>query len=226
MLTHPKSIRGGSSSYRAGVPWLFTLACIAAVVALLYAEARTPRRRRIPKMLASTAFVGVAVSAGALDTTFGKIVLLALVFSWFGDLFLSYDGRSAFVAGLGVFLTGHLAYVAAFANRGLGDQLYLPVLGVVLVAIPVARWLLPTVPQELKAPVIAYIAVISAMVATAVSTNAAVADWRIPVGAIMFYLSDLGVARERFAWPGLINKMVGLPLYFGGQLLLAWASGG
>ena len=95
-----------------------------------------------------------------------------------------------------------------------------------IVAVPVAQWLLPTVPRELKVPVIAYMAVISTMVALAVSTHAAVADWRIPVGAAAFYLSDLGVARDRFAWPGLINRMVGLPLYFGGQLLLAWAAGG
>lgn len=208
------------------VAWIFTFACIAAVAALLHAEVRKPRKRRLPKMLASTAFVGVALSGGAIDTTFGKIVLVALVLSWFGDLFLSYNGRHAFIAGLATFLTAHLAYVGAFANRGLGDQLYLPLLAVILVAVAIAWWLLPTVPQELKAPVIAYIAVISAMVATAVSTNTAASDWRIPVGAAMFYLSDLGVARERFAWPGLVNQMVGLPLYFGGQLLLAWASGG
>ena len=176
-------------------------------------------------MVAATAFIAVALSVGALDTTFGKIMVVGLVLSWFGDLFLSYNGRTPFVAGLVAFLAGHVAYVTAFSNRGLGDQFYIPVIGVIIVAIPVARWLLPTVPKELKGPVIAYMTVISAMVATAVSTNTMAADWRIPVGAIAFYLSDIGVARERFARPGLINRMVGLPLYFGGQLLLAWAAG-
>lgn len=206
--------------------WVFTFVCLAGLGFLLHAEARLPRRRRLPKMVAATAFIAVALSVGALDTTFGKIMVGGLVLSWFGDLFLSYDGRGPFVAGLAVFLAGHIAYVTAFSNRGLGDQFYVPVLAVVVVAIPVARWLMPTVPKELKGPVIAYMAVISAMVVTAVSTNATAADWRIPVGAVSFYLSDLGVARERFARPGLINRMVGLPLYFGGQLLLAWAAGG
>ena len=206
--------------------WVFTFICLVGLGLLLYAEARLPRQRRLPKMVASTAFIAVAVAVGALDSTFGKIMLVGLVLSWFGDLFLSYDGRTPFVAGLVAFLAGHVAYVVAFSNRGLGEQLYVPVLAVIVVAVPVARWLLPTVPRELKGPVIAYMTVISAMVVTAVSTNAFTADWRIPIGAVAFYLSDIGVARERFARPGLINRMVGLPLYFGGQLLLAWASGG
>lgn len=205
--------------------WVLTIVCLVGLGFLLYAEARLPQHRRLPKMVAATAFIAVALSVGALDTTFGKIMVIGLVLSWFGDLFLSYNGRTPFVAGLVAFLAGHVAYVTAFSNRGLGDQFYIPVIGVIIVAIPVARWLLPTVPKELKGPVIAYMAVISAMVATAVSTNTMAADWRIPVGAIAFYLSDIGVARERFARPGLINRMVGLPLYFGGQLLLAWAAG-
>ncbi len=206
--------------------WVFTFVCLGGLGFLLYAEARLPQRRRLPKMVASTAFIAVALSVGALNTTFGRIMLVGLALSWFGDLFLSYDGRGPFVAGLVAFLAGHAAYVVAFSDRGLGDQFYIPVLAVVIVAIPVARWLLPTVPKELKVPVIAYMAVISAMVATAVSTNVAAAGWRIPAGAVAFYLSDIGVARERFARPGLINGVVGLPLYFGGQLLLAWATGG
>ena len=66
--------------------------------------------------------------------------------------------------------------------------------------------MMPTVPAELRAPVIAYIAAISLMAAAAGSTNTMDADWRIPVGAIAFYVSDIFVARDRFAAPGLINR--------------------
>lgn len=202
------------------------IACLLALGALLYAEAQRPRMRRLPKMAASTAFVGVALAVGALDSTFGELMLVGLILSWLGDLFLTYDGRTPFVAGLIAFLLAHIAYVVAFVNRGLGDAFYTPAVAVLLVAIPVGRWLLPTVPRELKAPVVAYMTAISLMVATAVSTNTKEADWRIPIGAIAFYLSDIGVARDRFARPGLVNRLVGLPLYFGGQLLLAWAAAG
>jgi len=208
------------------MPWLLTAVCIGALVVLLFYEARRPSQRRYPKMVASTAFVAVAVSVGALDTTFGTIIVVGLALSWLGDLFLALDGRGPFVAGLVSFLLGHIAYTVAFTDRGLGDHLYLPVAAAALIAIPIGRWLMPTVPRELKGPVVAYIAVISAMVVTAISTNVASADWRIPTGAIAFYLSDIGVARDRFAAPGFVNRVVGLPLYFGGQLLLAWAAGG
>ena len=40
-------------------------------------------------------------------------------------------------------------------------------------------------------------------------------------GAVLFFLSDLGVARDRFVSPGVWNRAVGLPLYYGAQLLLA-----
>lgn len=206
--------------------WFFTIVCLLGLAVTLYAEWNHPRRKRIPKMVASTAFVVVAFSAGAWDTTFGKIMIAGLVLSWFGDLFLTYNGRGPFVAGLVAFLAGHVAYVIAFFERGVDNRLYLLTVVVIVAAIPIMKWLMPTVPKELKAPVIAYIAVISLMVASAGSTNTVDADWRIPVGAIAFYLSDIGVARDRFAAPGYINRLIGLPLYFGGQLLLAWAAGG
>ncbi len=206
--------------------WAFTITCAVGLMATLYAEWRQPLRKRLPTMVASTSFIGVALAVGAWDTTFGKIMLAGLALSWFGDLFLTYNGRPPFVAGLVAFLAGHVAYVVAFANRGFGDDLYLPVLALIVFPIPIASWLLPTVPKELKGPVIAYMVVITLMLAAAVQTDAATADWRIPLGALAFYLSDIGVARDRFAAPGFVNRLVGLPLYFGGQLLLAWAAGG
>ncbi len=95
-----------------------------------------------------------------------------------------------------------------------------------MVPIPIAAWLMPHVPKELKGPVVAYMVVITLMLAAAAQTDSVSPDFRIPLGALAFYLSDLFVARDRFASPGFVNRLVGLPLYFGGQLLLAWAAGG
>jgi uncharacterized membrane protein YhhN len=44
-------------------------------------------------------------------------------------------------------------------------------------------------------------------------------------GAMGFYFSDLFVARERFLKKSFVNKMIGLPLYFIGQFLLAFSVG-
>jgi hypothetical protein len=50
-----------------------------------------------------------------------------------------------------------------------------------------------------------------------------VARPEVRAGALLFYLSDLAVARDRFVRPGLANRLVGLPLYYAGQVLLALA---
>jgi hypothetical protein len=41
------------------------------------------------------------------------------------------------------------------------------------------------------------------------------------VGALTFTASDVLVARNRFMRREFVNRAVGLPLYYGGQLLLA-----
>ena len=77
----------------------------------------------------------------------------------------------------------------------------------------------------MKAPVLAYMVVISTMVALAVGTVVAHGNAWIVVGAVGFYLSDLSVARDRFVARGWVNRVWGLPLYFGAQLVLAWCAG-
>lgn len=65
--------------------------------------------------------------------------------------------------------------------------------------------------------------VISGMVITAVGSVNCGREFlpeRI-VGAIMFFLSDLFVARQHFVHKTVLNKWIGLPLYYGGQILLA-----
>ena len=42
-------------------------------------------------------------------------------------------------------------------------------------------------------------------------------------GAVLFFVSDLAVARDRFIARTFANKAWGLPLYFSGQLLIAWS---
>jgi len=45
------------------------------------------------------------------------------------------------------------------------------------------------------------------------------------LGALLFLLSDLAVARDRFVAPVFINRVWGLPMYFCGQLLFAFSVG-
>ena len=70
------------------------------------------------------------------------------------------------------------------------------------------------------AAVLAYIFVITTMVALSAGTVAA----RGPLlagAAVLFFASDLAVARHRFVERSSTNKVVGLPLYYAAQLLFA-----
>jgi uncharacterized membrane protein YhhN len=70
----------------------------------------------------------------------------------------------------------------------------------------------------------AYTAILSAMLVAAAGASAA--DPAIFAGALVFYLSDLTVARDRFVSPGFANGLIGLPLYYAAQLMLAATVGG
>jgi hypothetical protein len=47
----------------------------------------------------------------------------------------------------------------------------------------------------------------------------------ILLGAISFYVSDVFVARDKFIKNEFLNRLVGLPLYYLGQFLLAFSPG-
>jgi uncharacterized membrane protein YhhN len=202
---------------------VWILLTLVATALLLVAEANgSAVGRWLAKPVASTGFVATALAAGAWETTYGRLVLLALVLSWWGDVLLIPRRRAAFAAGLAGFLGGHLAFAAAFLARGVSPTWLVAVL--VLLAPPalaVDRWLGPSVPERLRVPVRAYVAAICFMVATAVATWASFGCAWIPLGALMFFVSDLSVARDRFVAHELVNRLWGLPLYYGGQLFLA-----
>lgn len=199
---------------------------IAFAAALMWAEAGDSPMARPFKMLASTGFLAIALSVGGLTNTYGCLVLLALAFSWIGDLLLTYASRRAFLAGLVTFLLGHVAYSVAFAALGIDGPLA-TVATVVLLVLGLAlwRWLAPHL-GDMIASVIAYLIVITVMVVLAVGAYGSGATALIPLGAALFYLSDIAVARNQFVAPGISNRVVGLPLYYLAQVLLASTAGG
>ena len=201
---------------------VFTLVGALFVVVLVASEERSDSLRRIAKPVASLCFIATAIAAGALDSSYGIWVLVALLLSAVGDVALLGSGTPAFLGGLVSFLLGHVAYTVAFAVRGL-DAAWAAV-GVAALVIPfvvVMRWLIPHA-GEMRGPVAAYAVVITVMVAGAVGTMGTNADGRILAAAIGFYISDLAVARDRFVVPGPVNRLWGLPLYYGAQFLFAW----
>lgn len=180
--------------------------------------------RFIAKPIASIGFIGLALALGATDTRYGWWILIALVFGWIGDVALMGTTRTLFLTGLVAFLIGHLLYVVAFLVSGLAlVPTTLAAVGTAVIAWLIFRWLRPHLPAEMVGPVVAYVVIISAMVAAAVGATFAGAPGLVVVGAIAFFVSDLAVARDRFVAPGFGNRVWGLPLYYLGQILLAWS---
>lgn len=198
--------------------WL-AIAAVAVLLAVhLVAEARAGRvLRAAGKLGASAAFVALALVLG-VEGAFEGGILAGLVLSVVGDGLLLSSRRPAFLAGLGAFLLAHVAYTIAFA--GVAHPSPWAALVVLAVTGSALRWLWPTL-GDMRWPVVAYCAVISAMLWLALGLDRPLARW----GALLFYLSDLLVARDRFVRPGLVNRLVGLPLYYAGQVLLALAVG-
>jgi uncharacterized membrane protein YhhN len=199
-------------------------ATLVALLGLLFSEYRGFRSGVwVAKPLASTGFLAVAVAAGALETPYGVAVLVALVLCWVGDVFLIPKGASTlFLVGLLSFLLGHLGFAVAFTLRG-PDPLW--TVAAAVLALPpaylVLRWLHPHLSARMRTPVVAYVAVISLMLVTAVGAALATGRTAIGFGAACFYLSDLHVARHRFVAQSFWNKSWGLPLYYAAQLILA-----
>lgn len=208
---------------------LFIAGCVACVFFLagtLNAEfsGRT-ELLRVCKPLASIGFLVAAVGAGAFGSTFGTVIFVGLVLCLVGDVLLMWQEKGPFMAGIGAFLLGHIAYLIAFGMRGLhGLTAVIALVAVIPLAVFLLRWLWEGI-SELRVPVIAYVVVISMMVAAAFGTYGFAASGPILVGAILFFVSDLFVARERFVDSTFTNRAVGLPLYYGAQLIIAYAAG-
>ena len=174
------------------------------------------------KLVASSAFVVLAICARALTSRYGALILAGLVLSWFGDAFLVGTSQHWFLLGLASFLLAHVAYTSAFITSGMEWRWALGAgLSVAFIAASVLYWLKPHLPPALVWPVRLYTVVISVMVVAAFGTRGAGATPLIVVGACFFYLSDLSVAALRFTAPPFPTYVLGLPLYYAAQVCLA-----
>lgn len=210
----------------------FAGACGLFLAVTLYAEkSGNDRLRYIFKPLASACFIAVAAIGGAADGpgAYGPWILIGLVFGAAGDVFLMVRGPRFFLFGLVAFLIGHVCYVVAFSRVvPAADWLTIHAAGPLLAAVLIIAWLWRHL-GRMRWPVMAYIAVIVSMMIGAVAV--AISDERLLLdhggarllfaGATFFFVSDLFVARQRFVSEGFENRLIGLPAYYVGQMLLA-----
>jgi uncharacterized membrane protein YhhN len=191
------------------------------VVILIAAEIRKLNRIiYVVKPLSTLLVIAVAVlglGAAAAETTYVWLVIIGLLFSLGGDVALMPpDSNSKFRIGLLLFLSAHIIYIAAFWFLGsfvLTDIISAVILTVVALAF---YRLIRRNLGAMKIPVIIYMAVICLMVNRALSTRVPL----IIVGALLFFVSDMLLALNRFfkKWK---YERISLAFYYGGQFLIA-----
>jgi uncharacterized membrane protein YhhN len=201
---------------------LITL-CLAGAAAVVISEWRDWRVVRVlSKAAASTAFASLAAVNGAADSTYGRLILIALILSWAGDILL-LSLRSVFLmGGMAAFLLAHGAFGAAFLTLPFDKTWTLISLAVLTAAgLLILRWLWRYLETLYRVAVPAYLAATTVMTSLAIAVSIASTSPLLAIAALSFAASDVSVARDRFIAHAVVNKAWGLPLYYFAQILFA-----
>ena len=173
-------------------------------------------------MLIAIANVANFRSAAPSPPSGKRWLLAALAASLAGDLFLMFEGF--FLPGLASFLLAHLAYIGLLRQ----DTRWFPrswALAATLLAGAAMYAFLWNcgLPEPLRGPVAAYVAVIALMTAQALGRAAVLrtpAAWLMATGACCFMLSDSLLATDKFAQALPLARFWVLFSYYAAQLLL------
>ncbi len=171
------------------------------------------------KPLTMVGLVGVALTLDTSHPTAQAFVVMALVLSLAGDVFLMLP-RDLFIPGLVSFLAAHIAYIVAMVLIGAWSSGLLVGLAVVVVAVVVLgpRILRGAAAEStaLRTPVMAYLGVISSMVVVAFGTGVVA----VAVGGFLFYVSDAVLGWTRFVRDIPRGRLTVMVTYHLGQALL------
>ncbi len=185
----------------------------------------------LTKPLLSALFIATALLQPHSADPYFYLILAGLVLCFAGDICLIFFfNRKVFTAGLAFFLTGHILYVLAFfITAGFTTGVWISLAVMSVISFFVFTRLRPHL-GSMVGPVIAYITIISVMVVGAASLAvrqdfSPQARVLVMAGSLLFYVSDLFVARHRFVEKNIINRYAGLPMYYAAQFMLAFSVG-
>lgn len=160
---------------------------------------RVARPAKIGVILALTA---LALMLGARDSGSGIALLVGLLLSLVGDAVLTRSDLTSFVIGLLTFLAAHIAYLVAFLPLG-----FHPV-GLVMVAVVLAPFVVRSFPRARRGAIrdegprlghaMTVYAIVLVLMALAAGSTGRVL---LAVGGILFALSDIVLALDRFDAP-------------------------
>lgn len=159
-----------------------------------------------------------------------KLLLVALSFSWIGDIILLFADRDElfFIAGLIAFLISHIVYILLFnkqlkyKNRKNKAVFWIGVTAIIMYLIIMVSILLPHL-GDLTMPVFVYALVISTMLLFAFKgflTWEEPGNWYVLIGAIAFVSSDSILAFNKFYAPIVMSSFLIMVTYLIAQYLI------
>jgi len=201
------------------------------LLGLLYYEKKEYRKTfLVVKSILSLLFVIAALLQLHPVPAYYHYLFLGLIFCLIGDVSLALPQKKAFIVGWVAFLFGHVLYIFSFSSLTpiyywISAWLFI----IFCMSALIFLWLRPHL-KSMLIPVLLYILVITVM-----ASGAWAVFWKssfqisgrifILFGSLCFYFSDVFVARNKFIKEEYRNRLLGLPLYYTGQFLLAFSVG-
>lgn len=193
------------------------------VPAYLHAKQGSNKARALCLKGACTLVPVLLCTAGAIlaDGQLSGVWWMAagLVLCLAGDILLELF----FLAGMAAFLCGHVAYIGGFMALAPWRWESLPIFAVLALVVVLLFYRLIPRMKEKTLPFIVYAAVLLAMLSVALVLPLTIGGRGVvaAVGALLFVVSDLLLARNLLLGPVGHSDAISLGCYFSGQFLLA-----
>ncbi|TVR78860.1 MAG: lysoplasmalogenase [Chitinophagaceae bacterium] len=164
---------------------------------------------------------------------FSLFILVGLIFSWFGDLFLMFEGPLFFISGLISFFITHILYCIAFYQDWKNDISTTPVYKNPALLLPflifygLLIYVLFPYLDEMLIPVLAYGFIITLMAVFALNRKGVSTSFSftyIFIGSILFIISDTIIAVNKFYTDVYLSEFFIMLTYISAQFFIVSGS--
>ena len=181
-----------------------------------------PALYRLSKPLLVFTLLIYFLSASKAYPGWRVLVVIALVFCWFGDVLLLMD--NLFLAGLAAFLVAHIFYVISYYKTGAASGRINPLVlaAIVIAGLAALRVLYPGL-GDMLIPVVIYSSVLLTMVILALKRRGATngSSYRlVTAGALLFVVSDSVLGMGKFAFEIPAERILVMSTYIAAQFLI------
>lgn len=157
----------------------------------------------------------IYIFQNSVDPKSLSLIILSLIFACLGDTLLMWE--QLFIIGLIAFLIAHIFYIIEFFKhieyQKLAKPRYLLFTGIILAIVFIFYNLISGNLNDLKLPVIVYMAIISIMLILAVLSKNSVGYMQVLIGAILFMVSDSTLAYAKFTQNFMYSSVVVIITY-------------